>query len=180
MRMFLPLLLLSFAAVSKALKGCIKCAAGDNVCVEHNAASVWSESGKCIFNAIMKGKDVFYTGHVFSLGVCPAVQLNVGKKCFREMAGSIAVQLGSNATKFDRSAVCKIAPEQTPCMYGSRKFEFTTEGYNCADIKILADNVVEECIRNDGDGRFWATLAYWMAVFIMPILLVICCGMCFK
>lgn len=91
------------------------------------------------------------------------------------MAGSIAAGLGSNETKFDSSAVCTIAPESTPCVYSAMKFEFKTEGYNCADIKILADNVVEECLRNDADGRFWATLGYWIAIVIGLGLCVGCC-----
>ena len=175
MRQMLVLLFSLASAVSTQAIQCIQCS--DAICFQKNQASITSPTtGECIFAAEVKQKDIFWTGHVFGLGVCPAVQLSIGKKCFRDMAGSIAVQLGKNVTMYDRTAVCKIAPYDTPCSYAARKFEFETEGYNCAEIKILADNVVEECIRNDADGRFWATLAYWFAVLLVPLFFAFVCG----
>lgn len=165
----LAMILATVAATD--LQTCVRCP--DSICFSNNKASIWS-NGECVFNGRVDAKTIFYTGHVFGFGVCPAVQLQVGKKCFRDMAGSIAVQLG-NTSRFDLLANCEIVPTDTPCSYSAEKFQFETSGYNCADVKILADNAVEECIRNDADGRFWATIGYFMGVLILPF---ICAAFC--
>ena len=175
----ISLLALTTGSAPPSLQTCARC--NDDICFQKNAVSIWSPTtGDCIFNGQLSTKDVFWTGHVFSLGVCPAVQLQIGDKCFQGMAGSIAVQLSNNATsaaKYDINAVCDIFPERTPCSYNAKKFEFKTVGYDCAEIKILADSVVEQCIRTDADARFWATVGYWIAVFLIPVCFIgLCCG----
>jgi hypothetical protein len=167
-------LLIVFDRVRGDLSGCIKCAS--DTCVQSNRVSVWKDS-ICVFDSSTRAKDVFYTGHVFGLGSCPAISLNVGKKCFERISLSIAENLRDGMG--DETSICEIMPHRTPCMYSARKFVVNSRGADCAAVKILADNAVEECVRNQADGRFWATLAYWMAVLLcIPLIGLITSAFC--
>jgi hypothetical protein len=166
-----------FASCASAeLLGCLPCT--QNICQQNSQVSLY-ENGVCVFDANVGHKNVFYTGHVFGLGVCPAVQLKVGADCYHNMAAEIAHQLSSapaiGDTLFDPQAECYIMPENTVCSFSTEKFVFQTRGYNCAAIKILADNAVEGCVRHLADGRFWASVFYFLAIVIGLALIALCC-----
>ena len=164
--------------VSSSLNDCLTCK--EDICFGNKRISIWNE-GVCIYDSTVAIKNVFYTGHVFSLGVCPAISYNVGKHCFDNIANSISEHLSAfnvTNTNYDKTADCKIIPVRSPCLYDASKLQIESYGYECSSIKILADNAVEECIRNDSDARFWATFFYWIGVLMIPTCFIAICFGC--
>lgn len=161
--------------LAAGLAGCVEC--DGDICYEGNRASLW-QNGVCMFDSYTTQQDVFSTGHILNLGSCAASSLRVGKRCFDNISASIALNL-ADSKNLGYDTVCRIVPIKTPCIFNSRKFVVTATGAECSVVKSLADNAVEDCLRNKADARFWATLFYLIAVvfffIVVPVAISICC-----
>lgn len=132
----------------------------DGVCSKGNRASLVSD-GECVFDATVHSKDVFVTGHIFSMGACAAVQKQVSKGCYKNMASVVAEGLqGMPITNETVNCVTHI--HNTPCALGEHKWYInsTTKVGTCADLKLLYEDAMEECLREEEDARFWFSFLY--------------------
>jgi hypothetical protein len=109
-------------------------------------------------------KTVFATGHLFSWGQCAAVATQVSKDCYKAMPAKVMQRIG-NWTDDDKTCVTHI--HKTPCMYAEMKYTAETFGaVDCAELVILYEDAMEECLREDPDARFWFSILYWIAIIV--------------
>lgn len=146
----------------------------DGICRDGARASLVVD-GECLFDAKVVGKDVFYTGHIMSFGACAAVQMQLSKKCYRRMAVIVAQGLRGMQVN-NESVTCTTHIRNTPCGLGEHKWyaDSVTRLGSCADIKLLYEDAMEECIREQEDARFWATTLYAILVTIALAVLGAC------
>lgn len=105
----------------------------------------------------------FGTGHLFDLGSCAAVTTQIGAKCFEDMPERIAPFLSPGLSG---NVTCVTHIERSPCNYGTMKYSVRSEGYDCDALHILYADANEECLRKYYDARFWACMAYIVAITI--------------
>ncbi len=167
---------LFFLIKANALTDCLKC--NNELCIKDRRASLWN-NGTCVFDSKNKLENVFITGHIFSLGVCPAVSSKIGKNCFDQISANVAENIASNTnSNFNDDNVCEIFPYGTPCMYSASLFKISAKGYDCGQLKILFENSINECLRNKADRRWWASIGYFIAVLFGLPLILFCISAC--
>lgn len=164
-----------FAAAVSASSACIAPCA-DGVCAGGRRASLVVD-GECVFDATVRGRDVFYTGHVFGLGVCAAVQKQVSRDCYRAMASVVAEGL-RGAPVGNETVACLTHVHNTPCALGEHKWsvESVTRAGTCADLKLMYEDAMEECLREEQDARFWLSFLYVLGVIVVLGALGALCG----
>ena len=158
------LAIVSAVPIKACLTPCI-----DGVCSSGSRASLISD-GECVFDATVHSKNVFVTGYIFSLGACAAVQKQVSKKCYKNMASAVAQSLQGMPVAND-TLQCVTHIHNTPCALGEHKWyiESTTNVGTCADLKLMYEDVMEACLREKPDARFWLSALY-LAGFSMVFL----------
>jgi hypothetical protein len=110
-------------------------------------------------------KTVFATGHLFSWGQCAAVATKVSKDCYKAMPAKVFQRIGNWTGVEDQMCVTHI--HKTPCIYGEMKYTAETFGaVDCAELVLLYEDAMEECLREDPDARFWLSILYWMAIIV--------------
>lgn len=110
-------------------------------------------------------KTVFATGHVFSLGQCAAVATKVSDECYKAMPAKVIQRIGNSTGVEEQMCVTHI--HKTPCIYAEMKYTAETFGaVDCAELVILYEDAMEECLREDPDARFWFSILYWMAIMV--------------
>ena len=164
-------LFLSIAASASA--GCVPCEAnGTAICTKGWQTSLY-ENGECVFDSTVDfKKDVFVTGSVFSFGLCLTVTSQVGESCFENMAGQVAARLAGAGPTTSVIGGCESHMLHSPCGIGEAKYTGYTslsKVADCAVIDILYADAMEECLRHDADGRFWAAVGYMMMVIIIGL-----------
>ena len=141
----------------------------DGVCSRGSRASLISD-GECVFDATVHSKDVFVTGYIYSLGTCAVVQKHVSKECYKNMASTVAEGLQGMPVA-NHTLQCTTHIHATPCTFGEHKWfvKSTTKVGTCADLKLMYEDVMEECLRDRQDARFWLSALY-LAGFSMVFL----------
>ena len=161
--------------------GCVPCAPnnGSSICTKGWQTSLYQD-GECVFDSTVDfKKDVFVTGSVVTWGVCVAVRSKVGESCFKSMAGQVAARLAGSKSG-QAIGGCETHMARGPCLIGEAKYTAYTpvsSVADCAVIDILYADAMEECLRNDADGRFWASFAYEIAIWLGLFMLIGCCGL---
>lgn len=108
-------------------------------------------------------KTVFGTGHLLDMGGCAAVASRIGKQCFEDMPSRIAPHLSPS---LEANITCETHIERSPCLYGTMKYTVRTDGHDCDAVALLLADATEACLRNKADARFWALLAYYIAIIV--------------
>lgn len=120
-------------------------------------------SARASFEARVVSNTVFATGHVFSLGQCAAVATKVSSDCYHDMPAKVLARLQD--TNLTTPHTCVTHIQKTPCIYGEIKYTATSSGYiDCAEMVLLYEDAMEDCLRRDADGRFWYSVLYWVAI----------------
>jgi hypothetical protein len=161
------------------LDNCLECSENNGVCSKNGRSSLWINN-KCVFDSSTNLDYVFYTGEIFSLGACGAVQSQVGRSCFNDISNTVIsnlndVQFVDLLGEFDNTS-CTIYPDKTPCLYSTKKFSVSARGYECSQLVLLYEEAIDKCLRNKADARFWTTLFYWLGLIIIFGCLVSICG----
>lgn len=111
-------------------------------------------------------KNVFATGHLFSWGQCAAVATQVSKDCYKAMPAKVMQRIG-NRTNVEEDQTCVTHIHKTPCIYAEMKYTAETFGaVDCAELVLLYEDAMEECLREDPDARFWFSILYWVAIAV--------------
>ena len=168
-------LLLLFSYFGATSAGCVPCdpsaANGSSaICSDGWQTSLY-ENGECVFDSRVELKSVFVSGSVFTFGLCLAVTSNIGESCFENMAGQVAARLAATGSSSTGAVAvvegCETHMLHSPCSLGEAKYTAYTSVSSvadCAVLDILYADAMEECLRHDADGRFWAAVGYLMAI----------------
>lgn len=117
------------------------------------------------FKATVHKRDVFYTGHILSLGQCAAVATQVRDKCIKDIPryASRYIAFGGNATI---KCVTQIA--NTPCVWGEVKYFVETTGNmaGCEQLVLLYEDGMHRCMRQHVDMSFWLSILYFLGAFV--------------
>ena len=132
----------------------------DGVCSRGSRASLISD-GECVFDATVHRRNVFITGHIFSHGTCAAVQQQVSKKCYDNMTSAIAE--GTQGMHVAKDTLrCSTHIHNSPCTLEEHKWyiKSSIKVGTCADLKLMYEDVMEACLREKPDARFWLSALY--------------------
>lgn len=168
------ILLLVFSVFAAPAQSCVTPCI-DGVCSQGSRASLVSD-GDCVFDATVYSKDVFVTGHIFSMGTCAAVQKQVSRNCYKNMASAVAEGLQGMPVA-NETVQCITHIHNTPCALGEHKWYInsTTKVGTCADLKLLYEDAMEECLREKEDARFWYSILYVIGLFVGIVLVAAIC-----
>jgi len=165
-------LLLVFLSVAGVARGaCVQCEAAVNgtaICADGWQTSLY-ENGECVFDSRVEFKNVFVTASVFSFGMCLAVTSKISHTCFENMAGQVAERLKGSSGAGAPLSGCETHMLYSPCEMGEAKYTAHTAistVADCAILDILYADAMEECLRYEADGRFWAGFGYIMAILV--------------